>query len=481
MTQTEKRPEPPSSRGAPSCPVGNGPVLIFGGGKSGHAALKLLATLKIPVVLYDDRGFGPPADDAGVARLVETATRYEKSLPDSALEGVTCCVVSPGVPPSNATLQKVLKAGIEVISEIELGSRYASVPVIAVTGSNAKTTTVSMIEALLQAAGLKAISSGNIGFPFTTAVLERPEVDWYVVEVSSFQLHFVNRFRTRVALITSFSPNHLDWHGGEEAYLDDKLKIADSVGDGGSVIYSSESPQLEARLEGRPGCLVSAGDGGDVSLDESTLVLSSRSRGRSLDLSPAAATVPFDLRQIKTALIMSYAVLCELDLEDRHFLSTIASFRPLAHRLEPVGEKEGVLYINDSKATSTDAARYALARQVRPVILLLGGRDKGLDFTELLHGFESRVKAVVAYGEAGSKIEGQLRNKAEVERTNRLEDALEAARKRASRGDVILLSPACASFDQFANYEERGERFRTLVAAIGSAGPATETRERTES
>jgi UDP-N-acetylmuramoylalanine--D-glutamate ligase len=350
-----------------------------------------------------------------------------------------------------------------VWGDIELAARALAVPIAAVTGTNGKSTTVRLLEAMLRAAGLRARAAGNVGDAALGLVGE--PLDVAVLEVSSFQLETVESFRPRVAVLLNLTPDHLDRHGDLAGYLAAKARIFESQTREDVAILNAD-PALDAlartlrarvlRFAARGGVARGACWDGDAVL---------------LRLEGAPLRIPLEglprptgpLREnLLAALLAAHA----LGAEPTKALGALASFQTLPHRTELVAERAGVRFVNDSKATNPGAAVAALALETRPIVWIAGGKDKGLDFGELREAPLAGVRVALLIGAAAKRIAEALRGKVAVEEAGTLEAAVPRAAALARPGDVVLLSPACASFDQFRNFEHRGERFRELVRAL---------------
>ncbi len=451
-----------------------GDVLILGLGKSGEAAARYCAGLpaeEIATVTIVD------SDDSAV--LQQKAESLASSgaivlLGCSSVGGhFDVCVASPGVPPHAPLMLSARAASDEVISEIEFAFRRSRNPWVAVTGTNGKTTTTALITHLLNCGGLSARSVGNFGPPAIQAVAEAIAGEVLVAEVSSFQLALTDSFHPRVAVLLNVTPDHVDWHGSLESYAADKGRVfANLTPDDTAVVDvddAGSAPFADALLErGVPVVRVSRHrdlEGGATVIDGS-LVLSSP-RG-------AVELVAVDELQIlgshNVANALAAAATADvLGISASALCEGLISFAPIEHRLEPVGSVRGIEWFNDSKATNPDAVSKALeAFTDRPLILLLGGRSKGSDFRPLARQAEVTAREVVLFGEARDEIFEAF---AELEMTPRvvtgLTDAVEWAAAHAHPGDAVALSPGCASFDEFEDYEHRGRAFKALVAELG--------------
>ncbi len=380
-------------------------------------------------------------------------------------------VVSPGIPPDAPVLEALRSRGVRWISEPELAFRFFTGPLIAVTGTNGKTTTTLLVAHLLEAAGMRAAAGGNVGGGLAPAASELALLgdapDWYVLEMSSFQLADTERFHPDIGVVTNLSPDHLDRYGSVAAYYADKARLflnADDTsrwilpaGDGDVAALAGDAPGVRhlfglADEEGaqafvRDGSLTLRVDGeeGLVAVTELPLL------GRHNQLDALAASL--------TARVAG--------AHAEGIARGLRTARPLPHRLQPVAEGRGVLWVNDSKATNVAATRSALQSLSRPVVLLLGGKDKGEDFGTLGPALPGRVRAILAFGAAAPRIAAALEGLVPLTvETGSMAEVVAAAGARAVEGDIVLLSPACSSFDMFENYEDRGRRFAALAREI---------------
>jgi UDP-N-acetylmuramoylalanine--D-glutamate ligase len=410
-------------------------ALVVGLARSGEAAALALARRGVAV-----RGADRRADlDAG--RLREAGVEVVLGAEDPALlDGVDLLVKSPGVPTEAPLVAAARQRGLPVWSEIELGARLLRNPILGVTGTNGKTTTTELLGAIFRAAGRPVETAGNVGRPLTgrDGILD-PE-GWIVCELSSFQLEDIHNFRPRVGVLLNLEPDHLDRHGTFEAYRAAKLRVFENQRNDDVAVVPRGFPPVPGR-----------GRRVEFSADD-PLPAEPRLRGRHNRENAAAAT----------------AAARAAEIGDEAIGKALSAFPGVAHRLELVREVRGVVFVNDSKATNVAAARPALAAYAgEPVHLILGGSLKAESFEGLAHAIGPNVKRAYLIGEATDAIAAVLeRVGTTYERSGDLETAVRSAAAAAEPGDVLLLSPACASFDQFRDFEERGERFRALVEAL---------------
>lgn len=443
-------------------------VLVFGLSRSGKAAIELLQAKGLDVFYWDDNE---------ETRSSFVAPKGCKLLPDgpqgAKAAGVTLAVVSPGIPPKNDGVKALATDGVETISEVELAWRHCNASCLVITGTNGKSSTATMVHELFKAASLRSILCGNIGVPFAQEVARAKEPpDWYVIEASSYQLALSPTLMPKVMVYTNYAPDHLSWHGGEEAYVAAKAEIAHRLPADSFVVYPLDGGPLTEAVKG--------GKAKEITLgplrSKASVKLDTRS-GRisadllSVDLDSHAGDFPYQWRLVSCALHATLGVAQAMEFELETLLSGLAQFKQLEHRLEDAGKIGHVRFINDSKATNIDATQYALRMCAGPLILLLGGRHKGTSYTELLPAFGMKVKSVIAFGEAKEIISQDLQGKVSLRVVESFEEALELALMEASRVTLpaggaeptVLFSPACSSFDMFKNFEHRGQVFKDWV------------------
>ncbi|MCB9796193.1 MAG: UDP-N-acetylmuramoyl-L-alanine--D-glutamate ligase [Alphaproteobacteria bacterium] len=430
-------------------------VTVIGAGLSGRGAARLALHLGAKVVLTDARADLTPLEGA------ECVFGQHR---DADLEQVDLVVVSPGVPPRVPPVQRALAAGVEVIGELGFAHRFLppELPIVAVTGTNGKSSVVSFVGQLFQAAGVPAFVGGNLGTPLSELARRGGDgVRVAVVEVSSYQLELPGAFRAHAAALLNLTPDHLARHGTMREYGRMKARIFDRMGPGDLAAVPHDDPLLieltenltppRAWLGAQPGL---SRDGEGYRIFGAPLRVESPSLVGDIPRWNAAVA----------CLLASRAGAAALPLAS---LDTRA-LRPLPHRMEPVGELDGVLWINDSKATNVEAALAGLRSLDRDAVVLLGGEGKaGADYAALRPPLAERARAVICFGQSGPEI-GAALGGLPVELSPGLSSAVELARSRARRGQAVLLSPACASFDEFENFERRGEAFRRLALRGGA-------------
>ena len=364
-------------------------------------------------------------------------------------------IKSPGIPDQVPLIGELVAAGIPVISEIEFASRFTTATLIGITGSNGKTTTTRLTCHLLQTAGLDAGMAGNVGRSFARILTEEPR-PCYVLELSSFQLDGIDRFRPQIAMLLNITPDHLDRYDYRlENYVRSKFRILRNQGPEDLFLYNGDDPTIRAFLGDHPPVPRSVAISG-AAIDGDRI----RSGDWVFDLGATS------LRGRHNAMNALFAVYTAqvLGASEAAVRKGLESFVNAPHRLEPVGEIDGVIYLNDSKATNVDAVYYALEAMRQPVVWIVGGQDKGNDYSPLLELVRKKVKALVCLGADNSKIIATFGESGKpLVETRSAAEAVEVAARLAEPGDVVLLSPACASFDLFRNYEDRGDQFRAAV------------------
>ena len=377
-------------------------------------------------------------------------------------------VKSPGIPSTAPMVQKLRAQGTGIISEIEFAARYDSAKKICITGSNGKTTTTSLIYYLLQNAGLNVGLGGNIGQSYAYQVATTKH-DYYVLEISSFQLDDAYDFRPDIAIITNITPDHLDrYDHNMENYIKAKFRITRNLRPEDCFIFDSDDQitighlsKIVVKAKMLPFSQEQSLEQGAY-LDGERIILKVDENESEIYLKQLALSGKHNIYNSMAAALAAKAS----GISDETIRNSLKSFSPIEHRLEPVLSIGDVLYVNDSKATNIDAAWYALECQTRPVVWIVGGKDKGNDYSILNDLVKDKVKAIVCLGVDNSKIHKAFEGIVGAENivdTLSAREAVEASQKMASAGDVVLLSPCCASFDLFKSYEDRGEQFKEAV------------------
>ncbi len=448
----------------------NKKVIILGAARSGLACASLLVRKGAKVTLSDSAV--KPQKVKELKALKKIGVRIQTGgHPVSLLKGADYLVISPGVNSTLPVLRQSRRRGIPVLSEIEVACQYISCPIIAITGTNGKTTTTSLTGAIFNAAGYKTFVCGNIGLPMT-AIADRTRPDSIVVaEISSFQLENIVSFRPHIAVMLNITPDHLDRYPGLPDYIKAKLNIyrnqtpanfavvnyddevsrdTSKIG-AAQVIYFSRKKALKTGLRVRAGRIYAR-------LNGKTLAI--------VKTGELGIPGPHNLENALAAIACALLFKVPLPALRR----TLRDFRGVEHRLELAGLVKGVKFINDSKATNVDSVVKALESFKEKIILIAGGRDKGSPYRPLAKLVKQKVKALIVLGEAKEKIKRELGKLTATFETENLPEAVKLGYKLARPGDIVLLSPACASFDMFKNYEQRGEVFKDMVRRLKKAG-----------
>ena len=429
---------------------------VLGLGTSGEAAAKLLRREGAEVTVFDS---------ADTSQLKERAQRMDslgiKTVlgPDAERGTVNfdLTVLSPGIDPQVELVQNFLRQKAKFTGELELAFRFCNKPVIAITGTNGKTTTTQLVELMLQRAGVRTIACGNIGMPFCEAVERENDLDYFTVEVSSFQLETISTFRPRVAVWLNFTPDHLDRYRDLQEYWDAKYRIFEQQQAEDFAVVNARD-QLSG-LKSKTITFNAYPGEADFSVSGHLLLF----RGEPvLDMKATNLSGVHNAENLMAALGVADA----LNIPWEKASVGLSEYRLLPHRCERVGEVDGVIFINDSKATNLDALAKALESQSRPVILIAGGKDKGFPFDSIAELVKGKVKHAVLIGEMAARIERSWSPMVGCTQAADLADAIAAARRNAISGDTVLFSPGTSSFDMFKNYADRGNQFRQRVREL---------------
>lgn len=440
-------------------------VLVVGGGKSGQAVCEFLAAKGAYATLTDSRTYEQMSGlaDSLLAKGVQLELGH---YPEVNRDKYDLLVVSPGVPLSIPPIAKAYEIGIPVIGEMELAFRFAVTPIVAITGTNGKTTTTSLIGQLFRDAGYPTLVAGNIGLPLVSQVENYGPEGIIVAEVSSFQLETTSTFAPRVAVVLNITPDHLDRHGSMEEYTRAKalifahqqpadwtvLNYDDQItrkmaGDcPGQVIFFSRKHTLEKGIFVQNSKIVVAGESGIFEV---------------CDINSLQIPGAHNLENALAAVAAGYA----MGVTAVNMAKTLSTFPGVAHRLEHVAHIKGADYINDSKGTNPDASIKALEAYDKPIILIAGGKNKGIDFTEFAAKIKERVRVLIVLGADGYQIAeaAKAQGVSNIFYAGDYKEAVSIAHDQARPGEVVLLSPACTSWDMFKNFEERGDLFKKLV------------------
>ncbi len=444
-------------------------VLVLGAGISGINAGKLLTEVGRPVILYDGNKEKNEAELREQLGNPSDLTIVLGELTDEVLAQAGLCVISPGIPTDADFVMQVRTAGIPVWSEIELAYHYAKGRLIAITGTNGKTTTTALTGKICADYAESVFVVGNIGNAYTKEALKTKEESITVAEVSSFQLENIVNFHPQVSAVLNITPDHLNRHKTMECYTNVKLSVAKNQSPEDVVILNYEDDRLRAAApEMMPRVLFFSSarelpEGAYLKGEEIFLALDGTVT-RVCSIQDLNLLGRHNYENVMAAVLMAVSIGIPMD-SIRHSLS---EFRAVEHRIEFVEEKNGVAYYNDSKGTNVDAAIQAIRAMIRPTVLLGGGYDKGAEFDEWIQAFDGKVKQLILMGATARQI-ADTAAKYGVENivfVDSMEEAVQTAAKTAEPGDAVLLSPACASWGMFPNYEVRGRVFKELVHAL---------------
>ncbi len=432
-------------------------IAVLGAGLSGFAAALLLRSEGAHVTVLDS------AEEKNLLKSTIDNLRSQDvrvicgALADKDSSTYQMAVLSPGIDPASRLARNFSSRKINMIGELELGWRSCEVPVIAVTGTNGKTTTTELVAQMLNACGQQTIACGNIGKPLSEVAREKKQFDVLTVEVSSFQLETIQSFRPSISLWLNFAPDHLDRYRSVTDYRAAKLRIFENqTADDLAIVNAVE------RLSGIRARTITFSayiDQADFRLSEGAIIYQNEAVLRLSD------TKLRGLHNIEN-LMATLAAGMARGLSFREMMPPLCTYEPRPHRCEFVREVGGVAYVNDSKATNLDAVEKALRAQTKPVILIAGGKDKGFTFDPLRPLIEEKVKSTILIGEMAESIRRSWSGVASSDIANSLADAVERAHATAEPGEVVLFSPGTSSFDMFKSYADRGDQFRALVQAL---------------
>lgn len=474
-------------------------VLVVGLGKSGLAAARFLKAHGARVTVSDSR---PAATVTELPELLDEGIMVEAGSHGLlTFRRQDLIVLSPGVPTDLPELKRVRALGMRIVGELELGAQFLGGEIVAVTGSNGKTTTTALLGGILEGSGRPTLVGGNIGRPITDMVTEslrltaeflraaeaerfpvplrdskgEPEVResiWSVLEVSSFQLETIEQFRPRIAVVLNITPDHLDRHGSFENYVAAKARITENQALNDFLVLNAEdkaTQMVAAKTRAQifwfsPRRPVKQG-----AFVHGESIFFRAAEGATPEPIMPVAEIPLVGAHNVENVLAAVAAGRLAGVTAEVIRAAVARFKAVEHRLEFVRELNGVRYFNDSKATNVDATVKALEAFPGGIHLILGGKDKDSDYRTLSELLRARAKTVITVGSAAEKIETQLAGIVKIERAGTLDRALALAHGKAEAGDVVLLAPACASFDQFESYEHRGRRFKELVGELAAS------------
>lgn len=442
-------------------------LLVIGAGESGTGAALLGKKLGYNVLVSDFGSISTEIQESFTAQGID----FEQNGHKRALEYDADLVVkSPGIAFSVPVISHFQSRVIEIIDEIELASRNSKGKIIAITGSNGKTTTTSLCYHILKKAGLNVGLAGNIGQSWAGQLATEGDKDYWVLELSSFQLDGLKKFRANVAVLTNISADHLDRYDNKlENYVASKMQVFMNQQTSDAMVYNADDSlvvnaiaTLDAKANKYPFSLSKKQEQGAY-LDKEEIIITTNKTTISMSMFDVSLQGKHNSQNAMAAAIASRV----LELRQEVIRESLSDFEGIEHRLEFVATINEVDYINDSKATNVNSTWWALESQEKPVVWIVGGVDKGNDYSELVDLVGEKVKAIVCLGKENTKIKEAFANKVEmVIETSTATQAVEVSSRIAEKGDVVLLSPACASFDLFANYQDRGDKFKKAVREL---------------
>jgi UDP-N-acetylmuramoylalanine--D-glutamate ligase len=442
---------------------------IIGGARSGVAVARLLKRHGAEVFLSETA----PAEkmQQTIAELERIHVPWEFGGNTPRILEADVVVLSPGVPSDAPVVKGAQLKGLTIVSEVEVASWFCRAPIVAITGTNGKTTTTTLAGRIFDEAMSPAIVAGNIGVAFSQVIDDLTEHSTAILEISSFQLDHIESFRPHVSVLLNITPDHLDrYNHSFEKYIASKCRVFENQQAGDTIVYNADDEATRHAVEQRSGHGIQWLPFSILKhVDEGAFVenkrLVTRIRGSRTDV---IATGEINIRgQHNLGNAMAATLVAQvMGLPAVSVRTTLRNFKGVEHRLEFVCVTKGVIYVNDSKATNVESVWYALQSFEQPIVLFLGGRDKGNDYSRLVDLVRRHVKAIVAIGESADKVVSTFKGVVPVTRAGDMGEAVHVAASVASPGDVVLLSPACASFDWFENYEHRGKVFKQLVTAL---------------
>jgi len=435
-------------------------VTVLGAARSGIAVAKLLSVKGARVFVSDMAKRENKNEEIHI--LEGLGIPFEFGMHSDQIYDADLAVLSPGISPASALVQSIQGKGIPIFSELEVASWFYKGPIIGITGSNGKTTTTTLTGQMMQQQFPDTIIAGNIGTPFSGEVLKNQPASFAVVEISSFQLETIESFHPRIAVILNLAPNHLDWYKTYEDYITAKLRILKNLTREDTLIFNDDDKLLRSKIESCPAQKLRFAQTDSTAdayvKDKSLFIFNSR-------LLPLQDIKLRGMHNYTNALAAALSVR-SLGGHNESIIRVLSTFTGIEHRLEFVADINGIHFINDSKATTIESLAVALTSFDSPLILIAGGKDKGSDFTRLRDLLKKHVRRVILIGAAREKMASSWKDIIPISPAASLSDAVESAYRFAQQGDTVLLSPACASFDMFKDFEDRGRQFKLEVLKL---------------
>ena len=441
-------------------------IVILGSALSGVAAAKLAVRQGADVFVSDNQD--TLANQDTLIELKALGIPGELGQHSDQIYDADLWIISPGIAQDSELVQKAQSNDIPIISEIEFASWFTEAPILAITGSNGKTTTAHLLAEMIQTDDLHGALAGNVGIPFAEMVLEDlenpdPKRVW-VLEISSFQMEFIEHFKPYIAIFLNITPDHLNRYPSMKEYIAAKMNMWSRQSAEDFIVYNADDTILVEEIAESTSRKIAFGldHHPEAIFQPNRTKIYTKEHATLIEMNQLALPGKHNLANALAAATAARL----MGVSNKSIATTMSQFSGVPHRLEPIAEINGVTYINDSKATNLDAVQVALESFTQPIILLLGGLDKGGDFRSLLPHTHNNLKEVIAFGQAKELILTALRDAVRSTSVMDLKEALELAQNCSQPGDVVLLSPGCASFDQFKNFEERGDHFRSLVTVM---------------
>ena len=444
-------------------------IVVLGLALSGIAAAKLAARQGADVFVSDNQDTSEL--QGTLTDLKELGINGELGQHSNQIYDADLWIISPGIPQDSELVQKGHHKGISIVSEIEFASWFTEAPILAITGSNGKTTTAHLLAEMIQTDDLHGLLAGNVGIPFSAMVLkdlENPDSKRvWILEISSFQMEFITHFKPYIAIFLNITPDHLNRYPSMKEYIAAKMKMWSRQTAEDFIVYNADDTILVEEIAESTSRKIAFGldHHPEAIFQPNRTKIYTEEHATLIEMNQLALPGKHNLANALAAATAAHL----MGIPNKFISATMSQFSGVPHRLESVAEINGVTYINDSKATNLDAVQVALKSFSQPIILLLGGLDKGGDFRSLLPHTHNNLKEVIAFGQAKELILTALRDAVRSTSVMDLKEALELAQNCSQPGDVVLLSPGCASFDQFNNFEERGNYFRSLVTVMEKA------------